>query len=104
MFTSSNSQPATIMFVAVAVLLAAVPASSSWFWPWSPPQYDVHIVNELSGNKQLYAHCRCTHDSQPKTYIDAGAQYELSFKPHFLKLTLIDRFGLKKKTRSVLPL
>ncbi|CAN0879335.1 S-protein homolog 1 [Linum grandiflorum] len=82
------TQPITtvLMAAAVVLLLAAIPPASAFHWPWKPP-YDVHILNELSGNKVLYVHCRCTDMERPESWVNPGTQYEWTFKPHILKPT-----------------
>ncbi|CAN1144154.1 hypothetical protein LINPERHAP2_LOCUS13957 [Linum perenne] len=86
MYPSTNSQPKILPF-AILVILSTISSSSAFHWPWDPPTYTVHIINGLTGTKPLYAHCRCTHNYQPKTYVDHGAEYDLTFKSHVLKPT-----------------
>ncbi|CAN1306651.1 hypothetical protein LINPERPRIM_LOCUS26870 [Linum perenne] len=91
MFSSTNSQPKILALpvttVAVAILVILSTVSPTTGWPWDLPTYHVHIISTLRGNKQLYVHCRCTHDYRPKASVKAGAEYEWRFKAHFRKTT-----------------
>ncbi|CAN0879342.1 hypothetical protein LINGRAHAP2_LOCUS12978 [Linum grandiflorum] len=73
------------LVVAVATLLIATkipPSLATWY---HRETYHVHIINELSGNKVLWAQCNCIDRSQPVTYVNAGTEYELTFKEHVIR-------------------
>ncbi|CAN0879343.1 hypothetical protein LINGRAHAP2_LOCUS12979 [Linum grandiflorum] len=84
-FSKMSSKILSLAVMVATLLLAAKMPPSSAVW-WHRDVYSVHIINELSGDKVLWAQCNCIDNSQPVTYVNPGNEYMLLFKEHLFRL------------------
>ncbi|CAN0879344.1 S-protein homolog 8 [Linum grandiflorum] len=82
-----TSKTLSLVLVVATLLLSTTipPSSASWF---HRPRYYVHVVNELTHNEVLFVACTCTDAPQPTSFLNAGSEYEWSFKEHLFRMTL----------------
>ncbi|CAN1144168.1 S-protein homolog 74 [Linum perenne] len=88
MFSSLNSQqkiltaPVTTIVAVIAVLLLAlIPTSSAYSWPFMPT-YRVHVINDLANHEVLLVHCDSSKGDRPVAYISFQTDYTWDFKLH----------------------
>ncbi|CAN1306667.1 S-protein homolog 74 [Linum perenne] len=89
MFSSLNSQqkiltaPVTTIVAVIAVLLLAlIPTSSAYSWPFMPT-YRVHVINDLANHEILLTHCYCTDHDLGVIFVAPGTEYKWDFKKHY---------------------
>ncbi|CAN0879341.1 S-protein homolog 31 [Linum grandiflorum] len=85
--------------VATFLLATAIPPSSANYF--HRETYHLHIINELSGNKVLWAQCNCIDRAQPVTYVGHGTDYMLTFKEHIFRTTRWSCYLIKDNNSHV---
>ncbi|PQP91987.1 uncharacterized protein Pyn_22176 [Prunus yedoensis var. nudiflora] len=80
-----------VFFVCVAILALSAPCLGNSLENTVGIRFDrwhVHVVNNLSAGKTLFAHCKSKDDDLGERNLAPGTEFNWSFKEHFFGSTL----------------